>query len=85
MVDPEGNEYPNRGVFVEFEEPTKIVWAESGIAEGMTITITFRDLGDGRTEATTVQTNVPEMFRSPEALAGMDLAFDRMDEYVSGL
>ena len=85
MVDPEGNEYPNRGVFVEFEDPTKIVWAESGIAEGMTNTITFRDLGDGRTEATTVQTNVPEMFRSPEALAGMDLAFDRMDEYVSGL
>ena len=85
MVDPEGNEYPNGGVFVEFEEPTRLVWAESGVAEGMINTITFRDLGDGRTEATTVQTNVPAVFRSPEAVAGMNLAFDRMDAYVSGL
>lgn len=85
MVDPDGNEYPNRGVFVEIEAPTKLVWSESGAADGMSNTITFRDLGDGRTEAVTVQSNVPAMFRSPEALAGMEAAFARMDEYVSGL
>ena len=85
MIDPDGNEYPNRGVFLEIEEPTRIVWGESGIAEGMTNTISFRDLGDGRTEAVTVQTNVPAMFRSPEAIEGMEAAFDRMNAYVSSL
>ena len=51
----------------------------------MTNTISFRYLGDGRTEAGRVQTNVPAMFRSPEAPACMEAVLDRMNKYVSSL
>ncbi len=51
----------------------------------MTTSITFTDLGDGRCETVTHQTNVPEMFRSPEAQAGMLCSFDKMAAYLATL
>jgi hypothetical protein len=51
----------------------------------MTTSLTFVDLGDNRTEVTIHQTNVPEMYRSPEAQAGMQSSLDRFAEYVSSL
>jgi uncharacterized protein YndB with AHSA1/START domain len=81
--DATGAEYPSRGVFVEIRQPEKLVWAEPGVEGGMTTSIVFNDLGDGRTETVTHQTNVPEMFRSPEAQAGMLSSFDRFADYLA--
>ena len=51
----------------------------------MTTSLTLIDLGDGRTEVLSHQTNVPEMFRSPEAQAGMQSSFDRFAAYLASL
>jgi uncharacterized protein YndB with AHSA1/START domain len=81
--DADGAEYPSRGVYVEIDPPERLVWSEQDVEGGMTTSIVFKDLGDGRCETTTHQTNVPEMFRSPEAQAGMQSSFDKMDAYLS--
>ena len=81
----DGAEYPSRGVFVEVVEPDKLVWTEPDVEGGMTTSLTFIDLGDGRTQVDTHQTNVPEMYRSPEAQTGMQSSFDRFGTYVSSL
>ncbi|MBI1758393.1 MAG: SRPBCC domain-containing protein [Actinobacteria bacterium] len=60
----------NRGLFVEVAVPARLAWTEPD--PGMTTTVTFTDLGDGRTEVGIHQTNVPEMFRTPEAQAGFN-------------
>jgi len=83
--DSDGEEYPMRGVFVEVVAPEKIVWTEPGVAHGMTTSTTFKDLGDGRTEVVVHQTNVPEMYRSEEAQAGMLSSFDRFAAYLATL
>jgi hypothetical protein len=70
-------------VFVELVRPEKIVWTEPDVEGGMTTTSTFVDLGDGRTEVVVHQTNVPEMFRTPEAQAGMQSSFDKFAAYVA--
>ena len=80
--DANGDEYPFRSIFVEVREPEKIVWTEPDVEGGMTTSITFKDLGLGRTEVVTHQTNVPEMYRSPEAQAGMQSSFDRFAAYL---
>lgn len=83
--DSSGAEFPMRGVFVEFEEPTKLAWTERDVEGGMTTSITFNDLGDGRTEAIAHQTNIPEQFRSPEVQAGMQSSFDKFAAYLATL
>ena len=83
--DADGAEYESKGVFVEIVEPERIVWTEPDVEGGMTTTSTFVDLGDGRTEVVVHQTNVPEMYRSPEAQAGMQSSFDKFAAYVSSL
>jgi uncharacterized protein YndB with AHSA1/START domain len=83
--DADGAEYPVRGVFVEVTPPEKLVWTEAEVEGGMTTAATFTDLGDGRTEVSILQTNVPEMYRSPEAQAGMQTSFDRFAAYLATL
>jgi uncharacterized protein YndB with AHSA1/START domain len=83
--DADGAEYPSRGVYVEIDPPSTLVWTEPDVEGGMTTSITFNDLGDGRCETVTVQTNVPEHFRSAEAQAGMESSFTRMDAYLATL
>jgi uncharacterized protein YndB with AHSA1/START domain len=83
--DADGAEYPMRGVYVEVTEPEKLVWTERDVEGGMTTSLTFIDLGNGKTEVVAHQTNVPEMFRSPEAQAGMQSSFDRFAAYLSSL
>jgi uncharacterized protein YndB with AHSA1/START domain len=85
MVNDEtGDEYPMIAVFVEFDPPHRLSWGEGGEG-GMLNSITFNDLGDGRTEAVVHQTNVPEMFRTAEAQAGLQSSFDKMDAYLATL
>jgi uncharacterized protein YndB with AHSA1/START domain len=81
--DASGAEYPMLGVYVEVIPPEKIVWTERDVEGGMTTSVTFIDLGNGRTETVAHQTNVPEMFRTEEAQAGMSSSFDRMAEYLA--
>jgi uncharacterized protein YndB with AHSA1/START domain len=83
--DADGAEYPSHGVYIEIDEPSKLVWSEPGVEGGMTTAVTFTDLGDGRTEVTIHQTNVPEMYRSPEAQAGFESSLDRFAAYVTSL
>lgn len=83
--DADGAEFPMRGVFVDVTEPEKLVWTERDVEGGMTTSLTFTDLGDGRTEVVAHQTNVPEMLRSPEAQAGMQSSFDRFAAYLTSL
>jgi uncharacterized protein YndB with AHSA1/START domain len=83
--DADGAEYPMRGVYVEVIEPEKLVWTEADVEGGMTTSLTFTDLGNGTTEVVAHQTNVPEMYRSPEAQAGMQSSFDRFAAYVTTL
>lgn len=81
--DSDGNEYRMEAVYTEVVRPERLAWTES--SAGMTTTITFTDLGDGSTEVVTHQTNVPEMFRTPEAQKGFLTSLDRCDAYVATL
>ena len=83
--DADGAEYPTHGIFVEVTEPEKLVWTERDVEGGMTTSITFTDLGNGTTEVVAHQTNVPEMYRSAEAQAGMQTSFDRFAAYLASL
>jgi uncharacterized protein YndB with AHSA1/START domain len=86
MVNDEtGEEYPSAGVYIEIDPPAKLIWGETGAADGMTTTTTFTDLGDGRCEVVIHQQNVPAMYRSPEALAGFNASLDRFVAYLATL
>jgi uncharacterized protein YndB with AHSA1/START domain len=79
--DTDGADYPSRGVFVEIVEPERLVWSEPD--SGMTTTSTFVQLDNGRTEVRIHQTNVPEMYRSPDAQAGFQSSLDRFAAYLA--
>ncbi len=85
ISDDGGGEYTMRAVYVEVDRPGRLVWTEPGVEGGMITTITFADLGDGRTEVTTHQANVGAMFRSPEAQAGFSTSLDRFGAYIGAL
>ena len=83
--DSDGAEYPSHGIYVEIDKPNKLSWTEPDVEGGMLSSLTFVDLGDGRTEVTIHQTNVPELYMSAEAQAGMQSSLDRFAAYVSSL
>ena len=83
--DSDGEEYTMTATFVAVEPPEKIVWTEAGVEGGILTTVTFTDLGDGTTEVVTHQTNLPEMYMSPEAQAGLTSSFDRFAAYLATL
>ncbi len=85
VSDADGSQYTMRAVYVEVQRPGKLVWTEPDVEGGMTTTITFVELGDGRTEVVTHQTNVPAMVRSPEAQEGFLTSLDRFGVYVAML
>ena len=85
MVNDEtGEQYPNLGEYVEVVEPSRLAFREPAVA-GMQTAIDFIDRGDGTTLCVTTQTNVPAMYRSPEAQAGMEAAFGELDRYLATL
>ena len=83
--DADGEEYPMKAVYVEIAPPERLVFMEPDVEGGMTTTITFSDVGGGRTEVVIHQTNVPEPYRTPEAMAGMQSSFDKFEAYVRGI
>ena len=59
MLDPEGNEYPNRGVYLEVVENERLVFTDAYTSAWepsekpfMTVTLTFEDAGGGKTKYT---------------------------------
>ena len=86
MVNDEtGEQFANLAEYVEIDPPARLAFREKGNAEGMTTIIDFIDQGDGTTLTITHQINVPAMFASPEAQAGMRSSFDRFDGYLAAL
>jgi len=81
----DGSQYTMRAVFLTVDRPMRLAWTEPAVEGGMITTITFTDLGDGRTEVVTHQTNVPEAFASPQARQGFQTSLRRFDDYVAGL
>nr|BFE62379.1 hypothetical protein GCM10020063_069050 [Dactylosporangium thailandense] len=85
MVGADGSAYTMRAVYAEIDRPHRLVWIEPEVEGGMRTEVTFVDLGDGRTEVTTRQTNVPEAYLSARARAGFATSLDRFDAYLSTL
>ena len=83
--DEDGAEYPTRAVYAVVDPPNKLTWIEPDVEGGMTTSTTFTDLGDGRTEVIIFQTNVPAIYRSAEAQAGMQSSLDRFAAYLGSL
>ena len=79
--DATGDQYPSRGIYTEIDPPETLAWQEPD--SGMTSTSTFVDLGDGRTEVRILQTNMPEMYATPEAQAGFNSSLDRFERYLA--
>jgi uncharacterized protein YndB with AHSA1/START domain len=79
--DATGDQYPSRGIYTEIDPPETLAWQEPD--SGMTSTSTFVDLGDGRTEVRIHQTNMPEMYATPEAQAGFNSSLDRFERYLA--
>lgn len=80
--DADGSTYTMRAVYLEVDPPDRLVWTDEG---GMTTTIIFAELDDGRTEVTTRQTNVPPALLAPEAQAGFRTSLDRFEAYLATL
>jgi uncharacterized protein YndB with AHSA1/START domain len=81
----DGGQYTMRAIFLTVERPDRLVWRESDVEGGMITTVTFTDLGDGRTEVVTHQTNVPALYASAEARSGFETSLRRFDDYVAVL
>ncbi|GAB2970022.1 SRPBCC domain-containing protein [Amycolatopsis acidiphila] len=83
--DADGSTHTMRAVYGEIRRPSLLEWVEADVQGGMRTRVTFTDLGDGRTEVVTHQTNVPEAYRSAQARAGFATSLDRFEHYLSTL
>jgi uncharacterized protein YndB with AHSA1/START domain len=81
----DGSSYTMRAVYREVRRPERLVWTEHEVEGGMTTTITLTDLGDGRTEVVTHQTNVPPLMADPDARRGFETSLRRFGDYVDRL
>ncbi|HEV2376854.1 MAG TPA: SRPBCC domain-containing protein [Streptosporangiaceae bacterium] len=81
--DSDGSQYTMRAVYVEVKRPDKLVWTEPAVEGGMTTTITFTDIGDGRTEVVTHLTNAPAAFADPQVRSGFETSLARFDAYIA--
>lgn len=81
----DGSSYTMRALYLEVQRPGRLAWTEPGVEGGMTTTITFTDVGDGRTEVITHQTNVPASYLDPAVRAGFETSLRRFEEYVADL
>jgi uncharacterized protein YndB with AHSA1/START domain len=77
----DGSQYTMRAVFLVVQRPALLSWREADVEGGMITTINLIDLGDGRTEVVTHQTNVPSAYVG----AGFETSLRRFEEYVAAL
>lgn len=84
MVSDDGTgRYTMRAVFDEIREPERIAWTE--VDSGLHSVSTFIDLGDGRTQVTIEQSNMPADFLTPEAQAGFLTSLDKFEAHLRTL
>ena len=81
--DADGSTYPTSARYVEVSAPERLSWIEDH--SGMTVTATFTDLGDDRTQLDIEQTNVPAQMMDPAAQAGFRTSLDRFAAYLARL
>jgi uncharacterized protein YndB with AHSA1/START domain len=81
--DADGSTYPTRARYLEVSPPERLSWVEDH--SGMTVTATFTDLGDDRTQLDIEQTNVPAQMMDPAAQAGFRTSLDRFAAYLTRL
>ena len=91
MRSPEGAEHISRGVYREIVPPERLVFTfswEQGGAPGhgpeTVVTLTFADLGDGRTEFVLRQEGFATVAGRDDHHRGWSGALDRLDGYLSG-
>ncbi len=73
--------YPMTGTFSDIREPDYVQFDEPGL--GITCTISFNEMADGRTEVLVEQTNVPEAYRGEMAEMGWESSFNRLKAYLA--
>ena len=81
--DADGSTYPTSARYVEVSAPERLSWIEDH--SGMTVTATFTDLGDDRTQVDIEQTNVPAQLMDPAARAGFLTSLDRFAAHLARL
>jgi uncharacterized protein YndB with AHSA1/START domain len=84
-VSEDGTEMPQEGVYREVVEPERLVLdepAEGAWHEGATSTVTFTDLGDGRTEVVLHATIHTTDEMRAQAEAGVAGSLDRLAEHL---
>lgn len=81
--DADGGTYPTSAHYVEVRAPERLSWVED--QSGMTVTITFTELGTDRTRVDIEQTKVPAPMMDPAAQAGFLTSLDRFDAYLAQL
>ncbi len=73
--------YPMTGTFSDIKKPDYVQFDEPGL--GITCTISFNEMADGRTEVLVEQTNVPEAYRGEMAEMGWESSFNRLKAYLA--
>jgi uncharacterized protein YndB with AHSA1/START domain len=81
--DADGSTYPTSARYLEVSAPERLSWVEDH--SGMTVTATFTDLGDDRTQVDIEQTNVPAERMDPAAQAGFLTSLDRFAAHLARL
>ena len=81
--DADGSTYPTSARYQEVSPPERLSWIEDH--SGMTVTATFTDLGDDRTQVDIEQTNVPAQLLDPGAQAGVLTSLDRFAAHLARL
>jgi uncharacterized protein YndB with AHSA1/START domain len=79
--DADGSTYPTSARYLEVSAPERLSWLEDH--SGMTVTATFTDLGDDRTQLDIEQTNVPAQMMDPAARAGFLTSLDRFAGHLA--
>jgi uncharacterized protein YndB with AHSA1/START domain len=82
VSDQDGREMTTAGVYREVVEPERLVWGDAEHA-GAVATVTFTDLGDGRTEMAFHTTIRATGELRDAAAAGLASAFDRLAEHLA--
>ena len=81
--DADGSTYPTSARYLEVSAPERLSWVEG--RSGMTVTATFTDLGDDRTQVDIEQTHVPAQMMDPAARAGFLTSLDRFAAHLAQL
>ena len=81
--DADGTSYPTSATYLEVTAPERLSWVEQH--SGMTVTATFTELGENRTQVHIEQRNVPAARLAPEAQAGFLTSLDRFAAHLAQL